>query len=176
MSDRSATAMHIGGTITGAKLAELIEAIEAEGVGPEYEVRFGADEGEVEAYLKACAAAQQPANLFDNERAGGQFENLEAACRELGLTYSRADDGHYAYSASVAFWRPGMAEAREWTGTVDGHTPHLSAGDIRRIMGNPASVPHVAMVERLEAELSLMDWAENVPALVIVEQEGNANG
>ena len=150
MSDRSAAEICIGGTLNdAAAIDRLIEAIISDNAGPEYDSRF-TDEGEVLGYIKEAVAASEPLRLFDNQATGGSFWNIEAALRELGLAYFRADDGHYAYTAEAVFWEPGFDEPRSWTGNNE-HVPCLNATEIKKHLSEGT----------LDAELELIERAQN---------------
>ncbi len=149
MSDRSAAEICIGGTLNdAAAIDRLIEAIISDNAGPEYGSRFRAA-AEVLDCIKEAVAASEALRLFDDQASGGAFWDLEKILRELGLTYFRADDGHYAYSAEAVFWEPGYDEPRSWTGN-DEHVPCLKATEIRELLSEGT----------LAAELDLMDRAE----------------
>ncbi|MBT3381185.1 MAG: hypothetical protein HN742_11225 [Lentisphaerae bacterium] len=71
--------------------------------------------------------------VLDNcEARYGQFEELEDACREIGLPYTRQSDGKYEFSPEVVFWQPGMTGA--YTVITDhDHNMQVSMDDVRAI-------------------------------------------
>ncbi len=165
MSDRSAAAISIGGTLNDAEqVKSLIAAILIDAAGPEYGSRFR-DAAEVLDHIKEAVAASGPLRLFGNEAIGGTFWNLEVALRVLGLTYSRADDGHYAYSAEVVFWEPKFDQPLAWTGNNE-HAPSLTAKEIRQCLETGTLAAELDLMERAEksefpllADLSALDAA-----------------
>lgn len=56
----------------------------------------------------------------DSQAAGGGFEDLEQACRELGLPYVRESDGCWETLPEVVFWQPGLAEPQTLIADGDG--------------------------------------------------------
>lgn len=164
MSDRTSASIEIGGNIAHSKLPELIEAIEYEGCGPDWEGGFRNRE-EISEFMDRAVEVDSALILLDNQAIGGCFERLEETCRSLGLTYSRADDGYPGcWSASVVFWEPGMQEPRSWYGTESGSSdPHLSLDEIQDHIGQGT----------LEAELQLMEKAIRVPPFKILKEPAN---
>ena len=147
MSDRSAAEICIGGTLNdAAAIDRLIEAIMSDNAGPEYGSRFR-DAAEVLDCIKEAVAASEPLRLFDDQASGGAFWDLEKVLRELGLTYFRADDGHYAYSAEAVFWEPGYDEPRSWTGNNE-HVPCLTATEIRKLLREETLTDELELIER----------------------------
>ena len=150
MSDRSAAEICIGVNLNDvATIDRLIEAIMSDNAGPEYGSRF-LDAAEVLDCIKEAVAASEPLRLFDDQASGGAFWDLEKVLRDRALTYFRADDGHYAYSAEAVFWEPGYDEPRSWTGANE-HTPCLTATEIRKLSTSEGA---------LAAELDLLERAE----------------
>ena len=68
----------------------------------------------------------------DCEARYGQFEELEDACRELGLSYVRQSDGKYEFSPEIVFWQPGMSGAYAVITDHD-HNMQVSMDDVRAI-------------------------------------------
>lgn len=118
MPDCSPMQISIGGELPPAALDQLASTIVAESLGADWGEPF-ADENEVIAHIQAIAGKGEPLLLMDGNCPGGMVEDLEALCRELGLTYHRCDDGHYAYPAMHAGWRPGIEQPLELFGTID---------------------------------------------------------
>jgi hypothetical protein len=48
--------------------------------------------------------------LCDDQASYGEFPELESACQNLSLSYTRHSEGKYEYDAEVIEWRPGMTE------------------------------------------------------------------
>jgi hypothetical protein len=148
MPDCSATSIKIGGTLKEEHVEEFCELIRAEGLGEDWDEGLGEKAEEV---IRGWDP-KKPLILFDNEHPWGSCEELETFCREIGLAYCRADDGHYEWDGSVVFWKPGMAEEQDWIGTNDGE-PCLSW---KAIKAHRAS-------NTLDAALALMEEASEFP-------------
>lgn len=161
MADRSDMTITIGGQVRASVLFDLADAFAESEMSPcDWDADL-LDAGDIFELIVETAAKRETLTFFRREVAGGMDEELETGLRELGVTYCRTSDSHYAYSASVSFWKPGMNEARDWTGDNDG-IPYLSAGEIREgIKGGT-----------LDAEVELMLDACELPALAIVEDMG----
>jgi hypothetical protein len=159
MSDRSDMTLTIGGPIKASRLEEVCETLLHVEGATEWEGEFLLEMESVEDAIREAVAKGESLWLCAREVSGGMDEEAEAALEENGVMYVRTSDAHYAYSASVAFWQPGMAEPREWAGDNDG-MPYLSAGEIRKHLKDGT----------LQAELDLMMLACGpLPALSIVE-------
>jgi hypothetical protein len=159
MADCTSVCITIGGKLKpGADLSILADAILDDDIGPDWDAKF-ADEEEVSEYIAAALADGEALILLSNEHVGAYCEATEAACQELGLTYCRADDGHYTWTPCVAYWTPELGAAREWTGSVDDHTPHLSAIQLRAVL----------RAGLLDRELELMEASKAIPPLAIEE-------
>lgn len=107
MADRSSGSLHFGGALPASARERLAGAIVAEGGGEAYDEPYR-DAGEVIFDIEAAQAAGEPFALFGLDLVGGEFGDLPALLAELGLPYVSQWDPHYAYSAGVAMWRPGM--------------------------------------------------------------------
>ena len=86
--------IEIGGDLRRTDLPKFCEAI---GARDEFELLRYEEDGHV-----VCD---------DCEARYGQFEELEDACREVGLSYIRHSDGKYEFSPEIVFWQPGMSGA-----------------------------------------------------------------
>jgi len=108
MSDRSAAVIDIGGHLdTIEKFNALVEAIDGE-AGTDWESLDDADR--IAAALIHAAKEGATATFMDNQATGGHFPTIEGACEKLGLSFKRADDGHYAYSPINVAYRPEFGE------------------------------------------------------------------
>jgi hypothetical protein len=159
MSDRSDMTLNIGGPIKASDLQDVCEWLADERFATEWDGEQLNDPEQVEDEIRSCVAKGKDLVLCAREIVGGMNEELEAALQDMGVTYSRHSDSHYAYSASLAYWQPGMDKAREWTSDNDG-APFLSAGEILNRLN----------AGTLQAEVDLMMAAAgSLPPLTIVE-------
>jgi hypothetical protein len=149
MSDRTSACIRIGGSIAPSDLPQLIAAIIGDGLADSYDDGLD-DEADIEAFIRRAASDGIPLALMANEVAGGEFIALENTCRALSLTYSRGDDGHFTWTPSLVFWEPGMPEPREWTGSVDNHTPHLDHATIRTLVTAFGLGEELALMQRAD--------------------------
>ena len=105
MSERMSGWIQIGGTLPRSQTEQLCTAISSE--------RVSLDWGDATFEPKSpeeLIAARKDERLWlcDNEASWGEFPDLEEACRELGLAYTRCSDGASTYDAERDDWRPGM--------------------------------------------------------------------
>jgi len=105
MSERMSGWIQIGGTLPRSQAEQLCTAISSE--------RVSLDWGDATFEPKSpeelmSARKDERLWLCDNEASWGEFPDLEQACRELGLAYTRCSDGASTYDAERVDWRPGM--------------------------------------------------------------------
>ncbi len=105
MSERMSGWIQIGGKLPRSKAKRLCAAIST--------VRVSLDWGDATFEPRSpeeLLAARKDERLWlcDNEASWGEFPDLEEACRELGLAYTRCSDGASVYDAERVDWRPGM--------------------------------------------------------------------
>ena len=88
MSERYAASIKIGGEIRHSRLGKLLAAIRAASISqqwgePPFEPKSAED----------LATAVRDGHLFlcDDQTRYGEFPELETACRELGLPYTRSE-------------------------------------------------------------------------------------
>lgn len=131
MSERYAASIKIGGQIRQRDLPALLEAITQASVGhnwgePPFEPKSAQD----------LAAAARDGHLFlcDDQTRYGEFPELETACRELGLSYTRWCEGYCEYDAEVVDWRPGMNEPRCRAGSNSGSATFVPADEVRKAL------------------------------------------
>lgn len=107
MSEHMSAWIQIGGKLARSHAAQLCTAISSD--------RVSLDWGDT------TIQPQSPEELMhtrkderlwmcDNEASWGEFQDIEQACRELGLAYTRCSDGARTYDAERVDWRPGMKE------------------------------------------------------------------
>ncbi|MGI4945010.1 MAG: hypothetical protein ACRYHQ_31360, partial [Janthinobacterium lividum] len=118
------------------------------------------------AAVREAAAKGEPLIIGCSKQPGGEFEIIEGACRELGLSYLRADDGHYAYPPAHAAYHPEIDEqVVEAAGNIEQGpclllsmlTPHLTSAEV-------GSGPLYHLVSRMQARLQ-------PPGAIVLEDE-----
>ena len=114
MSSRFCASIRIGGRIKRSKVEPLLKEIRAAALSLEWgDAPFlpqNADElmeGRKDKHLQLC----------DEQANYGEFPELEAACRKLGLAYCRHSEASFDCDAELADWRPGMKEPLVRTGS-----------------------------------------------------------
>lgn len=80
MADRVSASIALGGGITAARLPELTDLVNAEGLSTEWDG---------EPFDPAQLTPGEPLQLYAHEVAWGMFEELEAWCREHHVPYIR---------------------------------------------------------------------------------------
>ena len=105
MSERMSGWIQIGGKLQRSQAEQLCTAISTD--------RVSLDWGDATFEPKSpeqLMAARKDERLWlcDNEASWGEFPDLEEACRELRLAYTRCSDGASVYDAERVDWRPGM--------------------------------------------------------------------
>lgn len=145
MSDRSAMWIKIGGALKEEDVEEFVELIST--LGFEYGDELG---DEAEDAIRSHDG-RSSLDLFVNEQSGGIDEDLEGFCRMHGLSYCRGDDGHYAYSAEMVLWLPGMEQPTSWTSDSENGGLYLSVTRIDELLKTGG----------LDVELALMRQARN---------------
>jgi len=97
----------------------------------------------------------------------GEFDELEALCRELGLAYARRSDPNQGnWGEHTVFWQPGMREP-ETIATRDGE-PVMTGSEIaRRIGGGQSAAPLAAELVRLKRVIAL-----EIPLTIVEDGPG----
>ena len=131
MSERYAASIKSGGEIAHNNLATLLDAITKASIchewgEPPFEPKSAQD----------LAAAIRDGHLFlcDDQTRYGEFPELETACRELDLSYTRWCEGYCEYDAEVVDWRPGMNEPACRTGSNSGDATFAPADEVRKAL------------------------------------------
>ena len=114
MSSRFCASIRIGGQINRSKVEPLLKAIREAAASLEWgdtpflpKNAIELVEAWGEAWLQLC----------DEQADYGEFPELEAACRKLGLSYSRHGEASFDCDAELAGWRPGMKKPLVRTGS-----------------------------------------------------------
>jgi hypothetical protein len=159
MGDYYNGSITIGGKLPRSRIAELCDAVDAEGAGFDW--------GEHDVTAEKVAAMIEAADfdgelsLYNNEADNGCFPGLEARCRDLGLAYCRHSDADGEDEAETVYWRPGMGEPEAVGADNAGHlmVPVDSVRDA--IQGDD-----VGLRRRLDALLAPYD--ATIPRLEVV--------
>lgn len=108
MSDRYCAWIQIGGRIERADIGPLLEEIRQSDVKLHWgDAAF--EPNSVDDLLKA-RIPDGWLELVDDGALNGEFEELEIACRQLGLGYRRACEAYGGYDPEIVDWRPDMDE------------------------------------------------------------------
>ena len=152
MADRVSAQITLGGKLAGSAVPELIAAIEAEGVAPDYEgTQFEA----------ADLFNGEPLTLCASEVAWGTFNVLEAFCRTHGLAYRRwfgACSG--VWGAGRCIYR-GSGETRDGPQVIDDYD---ASDDDQTLLGEQLA-RHLGSYEAIIAHFARASFA--VPPLEI---------
>jgi hypothetical protein len=164
MADRSAAQITIGGCIPSQEAFwNLLHALTEDGAG-EDDWCGARTSDEWSSAIARRVLAGETITATNAEIAGGMFECIEGWCEAYGLPYHRADDGHYAYSASNAAYRPDLGDddSIEVNGTIEtGPSFPLSMFEVAdKEDGNSA--------ERL-LRWYMRRWQEPLPPLTLAE-------
>jgi hypothetical protein len=105
MSERYAAYISIGGDLPQSRVSELLEAIRNASISHEW--------GDTPFAPQSAGDLSKAVHkgrlwLCDDQSRYGTFPELEAACRKLGLSYTRWAEGYCQYDAELVDWRPGM--------------------------------------------------------------------
>jgi len=124
MSSRFCASIRIGGQIERSKVEPLMKEIRAAALSLEWgDAPFLPKdanelmEGRRDKHLWLC----------DEQADYGEFPELEAACRKLGMSYSRQGEASFDCDSELADWRSGMMKPLVRTGSninsVDTYVP-----------------------------------------------------
>mgnify|MGYP001568024145 CR=1 FL=1 len=145
MSSRFCASIRIGGQIERSKVEPLLKELREAALSLEWgDAPFlpqNADElmaGRKDKHLWLC----------DEQADYGEFPELEAACRKLGLAYCRHSEASFDCDAELADWRPGMKEPLVRTGSnINSHDSYVPIEAVRKAAalleaGQPDSALH----------------------------------
>lgn len=139
MADRVSATITLGGDITAARFAELVELIQAEALSIDWnEETFDASQ----------VVPGEPLHLCAHEVAWGTFNDLETWCREHQVPYVRWSGGYGCE------WG---AERVVFTG--DGEPASYDADESDRIFVDRATVERLGSVEAILARFDAADFA-----------------
>jgi len=156
MSDRVDATITIGGPLPADRLEALIDAIEEDALGPEWDATF-LTRDEVVAYLQDGA---EGVTLYAREVASGELPSVQAFCVEVGLSYVLTYDGYGCqWGPARRIRRPGdEGEGVTCSLNADCGSACVTLGDIRYL--------GLADLEAVLAHLALFD-DPHVPPLDI---------
>ena len=132
MSSRFCASIRIGGQIERSKVEPLLKEIRAAALSLEWgDTPFlpqNADElmeARGESWLQLC----------DEQANYGEFPELEAACRKLGLSYSRHGEASFDCDSELADWRPGMKKPLVRPGSnINSHDSYVPIEAVRKAL------------------------------------------
>jgi hypothetical protein len=149
MSERFSTVIRIGGKIQAADVQELIEAINSEGIGIEWdESHF--EPGSAADLLEALDGGFLV--LTDHERSWGALDELEPLLQAKGIAYDVNVEGKYEYNAELRRFRPGLGFFSHPT-LNDGHEAVYPESSLREILALKGRGQHRTAQEKLESVL-----------------------
>jgi hypothetical protein len=162
MSDRFAGFITIGGSLRHTDLDRFVTMCHDEGLGFD-----GVPESrdEIEQRVRTVNMRRRPLAMMDDQARYGQFNDLEALCTKLGLTWCRRSEGKYEYDAEYVWWQPGMAAPRDCYSTQNGEVL-VTAEKLVEILRD--AVPAADKVNILITYLKANTPPE-IPPLVIVD-------
>lgn len=143
MSDRYYAGIRIGSSLPREHVARICALLETDGDDPENLLQRVED---------GCLHHE------DSQAAGGEFYELECACRELGLAYVRESDGCWEILPQVAFWRPGMAEPQAVIADNDGNllVPMEALIEARELLRAGRAAEALALLDGAIVEVPLL--------------------
>lgn len=132
MSARYCTSIRIGGRIKRSKVKPLLKAIREASVSLEWGDAPFAPQNADELLE---ARREKHLCLCDEQADYGEFPELEAVCRKLGLGYSRHSEASFDGDAEVVMWRRGMKKPLVCTGSnVNSDTTFVPTDAVRKIL------------------------------------------
>lgn len=158
MADHAYMQISIGGKLLRQHLDELVDLISDGGL---YDPNSLLNDKEATRdFIETCAQDGSHVWLVADEMGGGDYPELAAFCRKIGLSYSRSNEANIGVDATASFWGLGMKAERFWVARKGG-TPCLDCVQIRDL----------AARGKLVAEVNLMSRAENFNlALELVDE------
>jgi len=131
MSERMSANISIGGQLPQPRVPDLLRAI----------LEAGVSLGWGDAAFMPTTGEELLANLEDgrlwlcDEESHGEFEELEATCRELGLPYTRYSEGGVETDAELVDWRSGMSQPlSQIVSSCDQAIIYVPAEDVQRAL------------------------------------------
>jgi hypothetical protein len=121
----------IGGQLPPSRIPDLLRAICDAGVSLEWgDAVFRPATGE-----ELLAKLEEGQIWLCDEESHGEFPELEATCRKLGLPYTRYAEGGVETDAELVDWRPGMRKAlTRIASNCDQSTAYVTTKDVERAL------------------------------------------
>jgi hypothetical protein len=126
MSDRFSTEITIGGTLALKEVEAFTKAVEADGLGLEWEASPAKT---IHKHILHAAKTKQAVVFNDHEVAGGLTDHIFAFCQSHDLSFVKRVDGKYEYNGEIHWWKPGMDEVRIWVNTNNNATEAMLTMD-----------------------------------------------
>jgi hypothetical protein len=131
MSERYAAYIMIGGDLPQSRVSELLETIRSASVShewgdPAFEPQSAGD--------LSAAVLKGHLWLCDDQSRYGTFPELEAACRKLGLSYTRWAEGYCEYDAELVDWRPGMRKPLVRVSSNASEATYLPTEQVKKVL------------------------------------------
>jgi len=168
MADRFPTRIHIGGRVKRAIIPALIDAINTEELQSDWGIELPVLRSGEE-LLERLEGGHL--SFFHEERAWGEFPDLEGFLVENGIPFNRSHNPRYEYSGEIVQFRTGM-EAPAVAAANDNGDIIIEAAEVQRIRDMLKSARNQSDVQRVIDELDnlcLEADIEPLPAFEIVD-------
>ena len=103
MADHYSANITIGGALTPAALADLIDAVTADAAGVDYGCAI-TSAAEAEAAARDAISEQRCLDLCDDSASWGRFDAIEACATQHGLPFRRTCEAKYEYDGEVVYF------------------------------------------------------------------------
>ncbi len=134
MADRVPAAIIIGGTIAANLLPSLIETIQLDDLSTEWDG---------EPFYEKQLPVDSPLQLYGQEVANGEFDELENFCHTNGLAFRRWSGGSSgSFAPEIVVWT-GQGERQVYMADADEHAV-ITAEDARRLGSYEAIIDYFA--------------------------------
>ena len=130
MSSRFCASIRIGGRIEQSNVDPLLKAFREAALSLEW-----GDAPFLPKDANELMEARQDKHLWlcDEQADYGEFPELEAACRKLGLAYCRHSEASFDCDAELADWRPGMTKPLIRAGSnINSHDSYVPIEAVRK--------------------------------------------
>jgi hypothetical protein len=176
MADYMSAGIEIGGKMTREGAEALAEVMVDEGLDYGASILFAMLRGDDPRQVEDLSYGWLDHGVLhaaSDSVPWGEFDCVEAKCRELGLTYVRRSEGRYDISPEVVWSAGGDAPREALTDHVGNHM--VQAGDVARVMAEAESkgigdTMHELKLLR-EGLAAILPVIPVVPPLEIVEGE-----